>query len=266
MFKLLRGVIGAALFTSVAAHATNPICDSEYRCLSQVESQQYLQAIEHIEKAEWAEAEVLLAALYGANGQNLVIVNNYAAVLARQEKMSNASYVLESYLDNDPHRGTVFRNLVQTYAYLSGDTKAADNQLRMITAYRPQTLPGQSDFNGAPQYATEEDRVKARLIDLMNTWQSGNAAKFLQFYWPETSPVQGKSYETWAEERKARIRPGKDINIDLSRIRVNMMDNGDITTEFTQRYSSKGYNDRSRKRLVWRMHSKHWLIVSEEQI
>lgn len=266
MLKFLHRVIGATLFTCMAAHASNPICDSEYRCLSAVESTQYLQAIDHMEQAQWAEAEVLLAALYGANGQNLVIVNNYAAVLARQDKMSNASYVLESYLDNDPHRGTVFRNLVQTYAYLSGDTKAADNQLRMITAYRPQTLPGQTDFNGAPQFASEEDRVKARLADLMNTWQNGDANKFLQFYWPETSPVSDKSYAQWSEERKTRISPDKEITLDISRVRVNMADNGDIVTEFTQRYSAKGYSDRSRKRLTWRMHSKHWLIVSEEQI
>lgn len=250
---------------SLTAFANTFICDTERRCLNSSESARYLDAIDHIENERWAEAEVLLANIYGANNQNRIVVNNYAAVLAHQNKMSDAAYILENHLESDPNVGILFKNLVDAYAFLSGNNRSADNNLRLMTAYRQQTgvntAIASRDNTGT--YLSEEERVKAQLNGFIDAWQKGDVNAYLSFYWPEMSPTAGKTYETWRKEREQRVRPEKQIEVSISGVRAKMQDNGDIITTFTQRYSSKGYSDKTKKKVTWRMHSNRWLIVSE---
>lgn len=258
--------VAGLLSLSALSWANNPVCDSQQRCLTLSQTESYLEAIDHIEAERWAEAEVLLKVLYGANSQNLIVVNNYATVLARQNKMNDAAYVLENFLSNEPHTGTLFKNLVRSYEFLAGDSANATNGLSFITAYRPNYQNVSYTPNNVAGNMSEEARVRGRLDAFVAAWEAGDADAYLSFYWPEKSPLAGKTYEQWKQNRQQRVTPDKDIQIDVLRLRSEMLENGDFVTEFTQRYSSKGYSDKTKKRLVWRMHSKHWMIIEEASL
>jgi len=100
-----------------------------------------------------------------------------------------------------------------------------------------------------------------------DSWQSGLADYYLDFYSNNFQPSSGLPLNEWVEQRKKRINPDKKIKIELSNFDVSFsQDMKEAVMKFDQLYSSHTYSEKSRKQLVWIKETDEWKIVSETEL
>lgn len=94
-------------------------------------------------------------------------------------------------------------------------------------------------------------------------WASGEVDEYLAAYGPSFTPEDGLSRETWSDIRRKRISNAKDIAIEVDDLAIKTMDAFRAEAVFVQRYSARGFHQRSRKTLILDGSGGHWKIVSE---
>lgn len=95
------------------------------------------------------------------------------------------------------------------------------------------------------------------------SWQSGDSDTYLSLYSPDFTPVDGQSRQEWQQQRKRRVTPTHEINIELSNFEVELDDaNQQAVVSFDQNFSSNSTTENSRKQLTL-IKENQWLIVSE---
>jgi len=271
-FLLIIALIAAIIPSTSTIAAEQRLCDALENCLSSAEAVRYRQAEAHISIENWQAASDILGQLYVESLQNeatisFLVINNYAVTLAKTGRPAVAALVLEKFFKELPGVGPGFQNLMQTYEFLAasaepGITPAVDlllidpeqgQRVAGSTAVEPVRensssglKPGSSEVN-----ADLRGEIASRLDQYISVWNAGDISAYLSFYTPSHSPVNTLDYEEWQSQRRARVRPDRDIKITVSDLRIRQQADGDVTTEFVQDYRSRYYSDTSRKRLSW---------------
>ncbi|MFK5985212.1 MAG: hypothetical protein QM479_07280 [Pseudomonadota bacterium] len=110
------------------------------------------------------------------------------------------------------------------------------------------------------------EKVTQRLSNWSKVWSDGKLNSYISFYTKDFHPGN-KSRKQWLESRKKRIKPEKNINIEISDIDLKVIRSKlVIGSQFKQKYSSIHYSDSSKKQLLWKNINGNWFIQSERTI
>lgn len=257
-------IISSTLSISTIA-AEKRLCDALENCLSSAEAVQYQKAEAHISIENWQAANDLLGQLYVESLQNeesinFLVVNNYAVTLAKTGRPAVAALVLEKFFKDLPGVGPGFQNLMQTYEFLAASTEQGITPAIDLLLINPEPAPRQrvseviqlnAEDQGSEVNAAINGEITSRLDQYINTWKAGEIEAYLGFYTPDHSPIRALDYQEWQLQRRARVRPDRAIEVRISDLRIRQGTDGQVTTEFTQDYRSRYYQDTSRKKLSW---------------
>jgi hypothetical protein len=91
--------------------------------------------------------------------------------------------------------------------------------------------------------------VKALLSHWVRAWGDGDIETYLSLYASARSPRQDMTRETWEAHRRARIGPGKQVELNLKLQSMGIENSGLIDVVFEQHYKSATYEDVVTKRI-----------------
>ncbi len=91
--------------------------------------------------------------------------------------------------------------------------------------------------------------VKDFLRQWVRAWGDGDIETYLSLYSTLRSPRDDMSRDDWVVNRRQRIGPDKDIEINLKLESMGLEDSGIFDVIFVQQYRSNDYRDEVRKRL-----------------
>jgi len=118
----------------------------------------------------------------------------------------------------------------------------------------------------AKNISTGFDKVTALMNKWANSWSKGNADEHINFYTNDFSPIN-KSRKHWIVNRKQLIKPGRKIKINISKVKLKVVNRGKvISSQFVQKFSSGSYTNISKKELIWKNLNGNWLISLEKTI
>lgn len=106
------------------------------------------------------------------------------------------------------------------------------------------------------------ETINKRLELWLKAWQMGNIDAYISAYSIEFHPPK-KSRKNWIEDRYAKVRPAKKIQVEILELKHRQISNNKMQTEFIQIYRSNSYQDKVRKKLQWRLENQQWVIVKE---
>ena len=105
------------------------------------------------------------------------------------------------------------------------------------------------------------DTVGQRLRTWAEAWMSKDPARYFSFYAEGFTPSRSTP-EKWRGERtRALSKPGA-IDVKLDNIKVTPTGD-EVTTSFTQTYTSSNFQDKTTKTLTWKELGGNWVIVKE---
>jgi len=99
--------------------------------------------------------------------------------------------------------------------------------------------------------------------DWAAAWSAKNVEKYLAFYSPGFKP-EGMSRAEWEKQRADRITKPKAAKVELSNIKVGVLDDSHAAVTFTQTYRSDRYQDVLLKTLQMEKIDGVWLIFAEQ--
>jgi murein L,D-transpeptidase YafK len=91
--------------------------------------------------------------------------------------------------------------------------------------------------------------VKAFLGRWVKAWGNGDIETYISLYANARSPNEDLSRVQWEKNRRDRISPDKQIELNLKLESMGLEDSGIFDIVFQQQYSSASYRDEVRKRL-----------------
>ncbi|MFT7222008.1 MAG: hypothetical protein ACI8Z1_003631 [Candidatus Azotimanducaceae bacterium] len=106
--------------------------------------------------------------------------------------------------------------------------------------------------------------VKDLLGRWARAWGEGDIENYLNLYSNIKSPRDDMNRAAWEEHRRARIGPGKRIELNLKLESMGLEDSGIFDVIFNQHYQSATYEDRVRKRVFLVRESGELKIWKEE--
>ena len=128
-----------------------------------------------------------------------------------------------------------------------------------------------------PLYATEvcsgstEEQLQCHSAEVreflrrwVGTWGEGDIDTYLSLYTTAKSPRDDLTREEWIQHRRARIGPGKKIELNLKLESMGLEDSGIFDVIFIQQYQSTTYQDEVRKRLFLLREDGEVRILKEE--
>jgi adhesin transport system outer membrane protein len=135
----------------------------------------------------------------------------------------------------------------------------------------PPTLPSPepSVAEPPPLAAAEEAAVSSKkaVINALKAWTAAwagrNIQAYLDSYAPTFKPAGGISRDAWVAQRKAVLTAARQIDLTVSKVRVEMKEPKRAVITFLQRYRSASYRDVVQKTLEWENVDGRWLIVKE---
>ena len=98
-------------------------------------------------------------------------------------------------------------------------------------------------------------------------WSKGDVDTYLLSYSTDFTPVNDLTLDAWVASRKRRVKPEKNISVELNDFDITMLEEtGSGIVEFNQRYQSGDYVESSRKRLELVKEQDSWKIISEVEL
>lgn len=114
-----------------------------------------------------------------------------------------------------------------------------------------------------PAQEAAKNEVFQALNAWINAWSGKNIAAYVEAYAATFQPETGVSYKKWLDERKKVIGAAKNIKLDITNIKLVLLDQKRATTGFRQTYQSGSFGDVVHKTLEWENIGGRWLIVRE---
>ena len=129
----------------------------------------------------------------------------------------------------------------------------------------PSTPPPPPVFTGPFADPTQMDIqiVSGIVLAWAQAWSAQDVDTYLSFYAPEFSPPQNLTRDSWEKLRRERLSGPRFIQVILSDLRVEMVDNSKARARFVQSYQSDTYGNRSRKSLLLQKQEVGWKIIEE---
>jgi len=94
-------------------------------------------------------------------------------------------------------------------------------------------------------------------------WSSRQVEQYLAAYDRSFATPKGMKFADWAKERRERITTPKSIEVKLTDLRIEMLDETTAKVRFRQRYRSDRLSSTTSKTLLLRKHAQRWLITQE---
>ena len=98
----------------------------------------------------------------------------------------------------------------------------------------------------------------------VRAWGDGDLDTYLSLYTTARSPREDLTREEWIQHRRARIGPGKKIELNLKLESMGLEDSGIFDIIFLQQYRSTTFQDAVRKRLFLLRDGQELRIWKEE--
>ncbi|MCB1788724.1 MAG: nuclear transport factor 2 family protein, partial [Gammaproteobacteria bacterium] len=114
---------------------------------------------------------------------------------------------------------------------------------------------------------TAQAPVPAQIASVLRSWALAWSNKdvpgYLAHYSSAFVPDDGSGRRQWAEQRRDRIGKPEIIEVRVSDVSVQPVDDGAVTATFQQSYRANHYHDRVVKHLDMRLEDGDWKIVRE---
>lgn len=221
--------------------------------------------------------------------------NNLAVLYADQGQFDKARKALETAIKTHPSYATAHENLGDIYARMAseaydkalqldnGNTRA-QGKLSLIkdlfgtgnktTIAAKEPAKATSTARPAdvkkPEASAEKPTAKSAdeaLTNAVNTWSQAWAAKNLDKYFASYganfNPAKGESRKVWEEQRRERITRPSKISIEISKMKINVIDESNAKVTFKQSYRADGKPIRTTKTLVMKKDGDNWYIQQE---
>ncbi len=226
--------------------------------------------------------------------------NNLAVLYADQGQFDKARKALETAIKTHPSYATAHENLGDIYARMAseaydkalqldnGNTRAqgklslikdlfGTGNKTTIAAKEPAkaTSSARPADNKKPEALTEKTSTtptnaksaNEALTNAVNTWSQAWAAKNLDKYFASYgasfTPAKGESRKAWEEQRRERITRPSKISIEISKMKINVIDESNAKVTFKQSYRADGKPIRTTKTLVMKKDGDNWYIQQE---
>jgi len=119
--------------------------------------------------------------------------------------------------------------------------------------------------DGAEKAFSTESIITNLILQWAESWSKMDYFSYIKFYKDDYKPTPWISHEKWLEQRKKRMER-KYINVELSNINVDIIDNSTVQVSFNQYYESNTYSDNTRKMLIFNKINNYWFIVKEDTL
>ena len=211
--------------------------------------------------------------------------NNLAVIYAERQELDLAKETLEKAIKTNSSYSVAHVNLGDIYtrmatnAYnmafeIDKDNKVARNKLKLITElfnYKPNTNEKSIIIDkSAAKIIKIEPRSKSsdknKIIKRIESWKTAWEAKDLDSYFDSYSenfkyPNQ-MNMEQWMKYRNDRIINKEEITIKISNIKLKFKKDI-VHAIFYQDYKSTGYQQKSKKTLIFEFQLGYWKIIEE---
>ena len=211
--------------------------------------------------------------------------NNLAVIYAERQELDLAKDTLEKAIKTNSSYSVAHINLGDIYTQMATnaynmafeidkDNKIARNKLKLITElfnYKPNTneksiIVEELDAKIIKIEPRNKSVDKKKIIEKIAAWKTAWEAKDLDSYFDSYSenfkyPNQ-MSQEQWEKYRRDRIMNKKEITINISNIRTKFKKDI-VHAIFYQDYKSTGYQQKSKKTLIFEFQANDWKIIEE---
>jgi tetratricopeptide (TPR) repeat protein len=127
------------------------------------------------------------------------------------------------------------------------------------------------DTDVAPAPVVDKKKVETldaskAVFDELNAWRAAWQNKSMKAYFShyvEDFSGEEKNAKTWRDERTAKIKSAKNIQVTFSDAQVNFIADDTAELKFKQHYRSGNYKDIGRKTLQFKKVDNRWLIAQE---
>jgi len=211
--------------------------------------------------------------------------NNLAVIYAEKEELELAKKTLEKAIKTNSSYSVAHVNLGDIYtrmatnAYniafeIDNDNKIAGNKLKLITElfnYKPDTneksiVIEDSKGKNNTVVSRSKSKDKEQIIKRIEEWKTAWEAKDLDLYFDSYSEAfkypNNMSQEQWENYRTDRIINKKNILITTLNLKLKFKKDI-IHAIFYQDYKSTGYQQKSKKTLIFKFQSNDWKIIEE---
>ena len=225
--------------------------------------------------------------------------NNLAVLYADQGQFDKARKALETAIKTHPSYATAHENLGDIYARMASEAYDKALQLDTGNARAQSKLSLIKDLFGTgnkttiaskesaktanaikatetkltdvkAQEKTATDTVKtadealtAAVNSWSQAWSSKNLEKYFASYGANFKAAKGESRKSWEEQRRERITRPSKISIELSKMKVALIDNNNAKVSFKQSYRADGKPIRTSKTLMMKKAGDNWFIEQE---
>lgn len=117
----------------------------------------------------------------------------------------------------------------------------------------------------APKYSQAHEAISA-VEAWAQAWSSQEPDRYLACYAPTFVPDDGKSRESWEDNRESRLTKPQFIMVGVGDFSITYVDETHARLSFTQEYRSDRYASESRKEMVLVRSQDSWLIASEHEL
>lgn len=156
--------------------------------------------------------------------------------------------------------------------YFDGDNLVSIDDAAKPAQVAPASAPGTSlpapvgQLAAQSAVAAQSDTATAVQLTVQEwaaAWSAKNARQYLAFYAPEFKP-EGMNRADWEKQRMDRIGRPKVTKVELSNLKVGVLDDSHAAVTFTQTYRSDLHQDVMRKTLQMEKINGVWLIFDEQ--
>ncbi len=209
------------------------------------------------------------------------VINNLAALYAKQGNLTKALLLLQQGIKNDPRFSILSENINHIYGV------QASNAYKKALA-KPNVAPDQANnsinlklmpvdlqrYINLPQAKKNASKpINNTLLkqDVMHTvnswakaWSAKNVEKYLTFYHQDFQLPRNVSRKNWNAFRKKRLQTPRSISVTIrTPVLLTASDRNMAVVEFTQNYRSDTFRETSQKLLILKKTRNGWKIIRE---
>jgi outer membrane protein, adhesin transport system len=121
--------------------------------------------------------------------------------------------------------------------------------------------PAQGSSAGAGQAAFKA--ISSALAAWLRAWLAKDSEVYFASYAPGFQPPGKLTRQEWGEQRRSVLSKAKDVDIRISELHVELVDQHHAIAKFVQSYRSASYSDVVHKTMEWENIDGKWLISRE---
>ncbi|SMC16942.1 Tetratricopeptide repeat-containing protein [Andreprevotia lacus DSM 23236] len=106
-------------------------------------------------------------------------------------------------------------------------------------------------------------QIIAAIDGWATAWSNKNVNGYLGAYSRQFKAPGGQKFDAWAKDRRERISAPKSIDVEVSDVKIDFVDDDTVKVRFRQSYKSERLSTSTGKTLIMQKSGNRWLIVEE---